>query len=196
MTKLVAITIILVAVSAVVGLRVEARDSDEVAPGLVTQELRVGGMQTPLCEMGVKRVLESLEGVAAVSVDRKHSRAEVTYDPALVSPVALARAVSAVGFSASLRGAESVAGPKAMAAHRVDRKPLTADEVDRVVTWVAAHVLDEGEIPTGSEIIEATGVQLVVADTPMIQQAVLMKLAEDPRGQALLEGSRCNDYGA
>lgn len=36
----------------------------------------------------------------------------------------------------------------------------------------------------------------MIGDTPILQQAVLAKLADDSRGQKLLAGSRCNDYGA
>jgi len=53
-----------------------------------------------------------------------------------------------------------------------------------------------GEIPSGEEIEGATGVVPSEVDTAALRQAVVAKLAADPRGERLLGDHRCSDYGA
>ena len=69
-------------------------------------------------------------------------------------------------------------------------------EVTIFAAFVAREILENDKIPAGEAIEEATGVRPCLADTPLLQRAVLSKLADDPRGQRLLAGSRCSDYGA
>ena len=170
-------------------------------PGLETVSLEVQGMQSFMCEMGVNSALSSLSGVTAVSVDRKAARAEVTFDPAAVSPGAFVDAVNAVGYRASLPPRASTADARSATAnprpaHAASPSRLTADQIERVSVFIAGQIIETQEIPTGEAIEEATGVELSIADIPMLQQAVLGKLVDDPRGQELLAGSRCSDYGA
>lgn len=177
-----------------------ARTSPEPAPeGARTVTLDVQGMQSLMCEMGVKSALKQIEGVEAVTVDRPNAAVEVSFDPKVAHSASFVRAVNAVGFRASLpegyaSEALEAAGPPA--AHVSARSQLTPEQVEQVAAYVAAHILEKEEIPDGPTIEEATGIELSIGDTPILQQAVLAKLADDPRGQELLAGSRCSDYGA
>ncbi len=171
--------------------------------GLETVTLEVRGMHSPMCEIGVKSALKNLDGVRQVSVDREGGRAEVTFDPAVVSPGAFVGAVTALGFGAQLpegatQAAERTAAPGTPpAAHATTAAPrLTPEQIEKVSAFVAEHIMTSKELPSGDEIRAATGVELSIADTPVLQQAVLARLADDPRGQELLAGSRCSDYGA
>ena len=97
-------TILAVAVLGVILVRaVAAGDAAQPGPSkMTTVVLRVQGMESAVCEIGVKTALGSLDGVKGVTVDRDGGRAEVSIDPAVVSPAALVEAVLAIGFEASL----------------------------------------------------------------------------------------------
>ena len=194
MKKLLFLVVVLLAGVVATGLFVYASEG-KVDPNAELESLsfKVQGMQSVMCEMAVKSTLKSLDGVDAVSVDRKAARAEVTFDPATVSPAAFVVAVNSLGYRASLPERADSLKP---AGHPAAASKLTPDQIEIVTAFVASYILSTEEIPTGEDIVEATGVELSIADTPVLQRAVLTKLADDPRGQKLLAGSRCSDYGA
>ncbi|MEE8277941.1 MAG: heavy-metal-associated domain-containing protein, partial [Thermoanaerobaculia bacterium] len=205
MKKRLFLVVLLLVLAGVVasGLFVYAtEDGAESNAELESVSFEVQGMQSLMCEMAVKSTLKSLDGVDAVSVDRKAATAEVTFDPATVSPAAFVEAVNSIGYRASLpEGVTAYAdrGPADSlkpAGHPASASKLTPDHIEIVAAFVAGYILSKEEIPTGKDVVEATGVELSIADTPVLQRAVLTKLADDPRGQKLLAGSRCSDYGA
>lgn len=75
-------------------------------------------------------------------------------------------------------------------------EPFSKEEIEKVAGFVTRYLIDTEELPTGNQIFSATGVQVTERDIPLIQSVVIAKLADDPKGQELLAGSRCNDYGA
>ena len=66
------------------GTTVLAEDSGE--PSTVTSTFHVTGMSCGGCEVGVRRTLETLDGVEEVKASHKEENAVVTYDPARVKP--------------------------------------------------------------------------------------------------------------
>lgn len=60
--------------------------------------IRIGGMTCMGCVGSVKRVLEALPGVDAVDVSLEKAQASVGFDPAKVSPGALAKAIEDAGY--------------------------------------------------------------------------------------------------
>ena len=208
MKKKPVLLILVAAVAVATGLVVYAMapEPSSEAEGVETVSLEVRGMQSFMCEMAVKSSLKHLNGVTAVAVDRKVGKADVTYDPSAVAPSAFVEAVNATGFRALLpAGLASQPGAVARAraletavpiGHPASRTILAPDQIARVADFIAEAILETQETPSGKTIEEATGVELSIADTPILQQAVLSRLAGDPEGQELLEGSRCSDYGA
>ncbi len=182
---------------------VAGQQTDQTAASaLESVLLDVQGMDSLMCEIGVKSALEGVEGVTRVAVDRKAAGAEVTFDPGKVAPEAFVAALGAIGYRASLK--PSIAGETTRGAtgsapqpvHAAVLSKLKPEQIETVSTFIAEHLLRTQEIPSGAEIERATGTELSTADTPLLQKAVLAKLAGDPRGQKLLAGSRCTDYGA
>lgn len=195
----IAVAVVGLAISSVAFLALARTSPEPVREGARTVTLDVQGMQSLMCEMGVKSALKQIEGVEAVTVDRPNAAVEVSFDPQLANPASFVQAVNAVGFRASLPEGYAREVPEAAplpAAHVSATSRLTPEQVGRVADYVAAHILEKEEIPDGPTIEEATGIELSIGDTPILQQAVLAKLADDPRGQELLAGSRCSDYGA
>lgn len=191
------------ALGSVAFLALATTSPEPVPEGARTVTLEVQGMRSLMCEMGVKSALKRLEGVEAVTVDRPGAAVEVSFDPALASPASFVEAINALGFRASLPEGYEDAGARAdttaaqgPAAHLSATSRLTPEQVELVAGYVAGYILEHEEIPDGDTIEEATGVELSIGDTPILQQAVLAELADDPRGQELLAGSRCSDYGA
>jgi len=169
------------------------------APDLETVSLEVHGMESFLCEIGVKSALKSVDGVRAVEVDRSAERAEVRFDPAVAEPAQLLAAVAALGYRAAVAGGGGQGAALAeapAAAHDATPSRLTPEEIDSVVAYVVERLVAGGAVPTGDEIEQATGVALEVADVPFLQRQVVARLAADPQGRSLLAGSRCSDYGA
>ena len=64
-----------------------------------TETFRVEGMTCEGCRAAVARVLERTPGVARAEVDLEGASATVTYDPARVTPEALAEAVRRAGYA-------------------------------------------------------------------------------------------------
>jgi copper chaperone CopZ len=172
---------------------------EEIPSGTETVEMEVEGMQTLMCEIGLKSALKHIEGVDAVTVDREAGLARVSYDPSTALPASFVQAANSLGFQASLpegNAAEASSSDPTPKGHVSSTSHLTPEQVELVADFVARHIVEKQEIPEGSVIEEATGVELPIGDTPILQMAVMQKLAADPRGQKLLEGSRCSDYGA
>lgn len=65
--------------------------------------LAIDGMTCGGCAAKVRRTLEALPGVATATVDLAQHQATVGYDPATVSPAALAQAVEALGYGVTHR---------------------------------------------------------------------------------------------
>ena len=174
-----------------------ASSPEPVPEGTETLTLEVEGMQSPMCAMGVKSALTRIEGVEAVTVDRPAGTVAVSFDRAIASPASFAQTVNAIGYRASLpEGYEATPPAPRPAGHLSATSKLTPDQVELVAGYVASRIVETEELPDAAAIEEATGVALSIGDTPILQQAVLAKLADDPRGQELLAGSRCSDYGA
>lgn len=62
-------------------------------------ELKVQGMTCGGCERSVQNALTSQAGVLTAKADRISGSVTVEYDPALVEPTALAKAVATAGFA-------------------------------------------------------------------------------------------------
>ena len=132
----------------------------------------------------------------------------MSFDPALASPAAFAPAVEALGYRALVHNAGGPGDAQAVGtqvvtevavapgAHASAASLLRPEQVDQVADDVAQQIIESEEIPGASAIEEATGIKLSIGDTPVLQQAVLDRLADDPHGQKLLAGSRCSEYGA
>lgn len=65
--------------------------------------LTVKGMTCGGCVATVKLKLKKTKGVLAYEVSLEKGEAEVTYDPALTNPEAIAAAVSETGFTATVK---------------------------------------------------------------------------------------------
>ena len=190
-------SLVLVGLAAGLGLHGMAEPvaaSDAVTAQTLT--LSVEGMFSAGCALQVRRTLEGLEGVASAAVDREGASARVEYDPQQVTPEAMIEAVNAVGYRASQPDGSAAAAAADSAARSVAAGRLAAEEIDRVADFVAAQLLEQGEVPAEEAIRAATGLTVSVADLPAVQAAVVTRLAADPRGQELIAGSRCSDYGA
>lgn len=65
--------------------------------------LDVKGMDCAACPLTVKAVLKQQPGVMQVKVDAERRTAEVSFDPATVTPDKLARVVTETGYPATAR---------------------------------------------------------------------------------------------
>lgn len=65
--------------------------------------LDVKGMDCATCPITIKAVLKKQPGVSDVKVDFKKATAEVSFDPAKVTPQKLAGAVTEAGFPSTPR---------------------------------------------------------------------------------------------
>lgn len=70
-------------------------------PGRVT--LDVPGMDCALCPVTVSQALKRVPGVLDVRAELSTKSADVTYDPAKVTPAQLERAVTQAGYPAKAR---------------------------------------------------------------------------------------------
>jgi copper chaperone CopZ len=71
-----------------------------------TTTLKVEGMTCGGCVAAVKVQLKRTEGVTAYEVRLEKAEAEVSYDPAKITPEKIAESVSKTGFKASVKGAK------------------------------------------------------------------------------------------
>ena len=65
-------------------------------------EAPVKGMHCAACQARIERVLGRTEGVSSVAVNLADESMAVEYDPAVLSPEAIAEAVANLGFSVEL----------------------------------------------------------------------------------------------
>lgn len=63
--------------------------------------LQVKGMTCNHCVMHVTRALKSLSGVSNAEVSLEKKNAEVSYDPSVVSPDEMIKAVNETGYQAT-----------------------------------------------------------------------------------------------
>ena len=66
-------------------------------------------LQCAQCETTVKRVVEKVDGVRAVSVDLQAKQVRVSYDDGSTGPEAIAAAIVAAGYDANGAAADSTA---------------------------------------------------------------------------------------
>lgn len=69
-----------------------------------TASLHVEGMTCASCSVAIKVALGKLDGVVSVTVDVEGKKAMVTYDPAKVTPDAIAKKVSDLGYPTTVQG--------------------------------------------------------------------------------------------
>ena len=92
----------LVAWSALAG---EKGDSTE-AESFATSTFHVTGMTCGGCEVGVRRMVNKLEGVEDVEASHKAGTATVTYQADKVTPDAIIAAIEELGYTAELEVGE------------------------------------------------------------------------------------------
>lgn len=68
---------------------------------MATTTLNIQGMTCGGCVRSVTNALQREDGVEAVEVVLEQGRANITYDPAQISPQQLAELVDDIGFEAS-----------------------------------------------------------------------------------------------
>lgn len=73
---------------------------------LASATLSVEGMTCASCTVTVRMVLKKLDGVKDAEVKLDEKRAVVRYDPAKVTPLQLAEAVSGAGYRANVVAAQ------------------------------------------------------------------------------------------
>jgi copper chaperone CopZ len=76
---------------------------------LRTITLAVAGMTCGSCGRHVHQALAGLDGVRTAEVDRARAQAVVVYDPALVGPEDMSRALEDAGYTATVRSSEQPA---------------------------------------------------------------------------------------
>ncbi len=62
------------------------------------KQIKIGGMTCVMCAGAVEKAVSGLNGVSAVSVNLGAEKAQVTYDPGLVSPSDIAAAIERAGY--------------------------------------------------------------------------------------------------
>jgi Cu+-exporting ATPase len=72
----------------------------------------IEGMTCTSCASRITRVVRKIEGVESVKVDLGSDSAEVAFDPARTSLVAVAEAVNRAGYRAQIERAEPLAPSK------------------------------------------------------------------------------------
>ena len=85
------------------------------APSATTAEkttLTIKGMTCGGCVATVKLKLKKTKGVLAYDVSLERGEADVTYDPTLSNPEAIAASVSETGFTATVKGNHNPDGKK------------------------------------------------------------------------------------
>ncbi len=69
------------------------------ASSLKTQQMQIGGMNCPSCEMKIETALQKLAGVVEVAVDVATERMTVSYDPNQIDDQAIADRVISLGYT-------------------------------------------------------------------------------------------------
>ncbi|WP_340820403.1 heavy metal translocating P-type ATPase [Methanolobus sp. WCC4] len=76
-----------------------AQEVTELKPGSVAEiAFKVSGMHCSACSQNVERTLKKQEGVISASVNLPTERAAVSYDPALISPEDMEKAIDGIGY--------------------------------------------------------------------------------------------------
>lgn len=68
----------------------------------VTSLFKVEGMTCGGCEAGVRMKVKKLDGVEKVEASYEKKRARITYDPKIVTPARIIKAIEELGYSAEL----------------------------------------------------------------------------------------------
>ena len=84
----------------------------QVLPNLHTAELMVEGTSCASCAVGIRRELHQLKGIGEIKEGTTKQHIVVEFDPTLVSPEQLVRAVSDAGYEAEIlvHGASAPSG--------------------------------------------------------------------------------------
>lgn len=90
--------------AALVGFAVVTAQPGQAADeaGRVVSIFQVQGMTCGGCEAGVRLAVRKLDGVERVEVSYEKGRAEVTYEPAKVTPEKIIAAIAELGYTATL----------------------------------------------------------------------------------------------
>lgn len=78
----------------------------EPADALTTSTFHVTGMTCGGCEVGVRRVVQKLDGVEEVEASHREETAVVTYRTGEVTPEEIIAAIEELGYSAELASGE------------------------------------------------------------------------------------------
>ncbi len=80
--------------------------TEATAPAAATSTttLHVEGMTCSSCAVAIRTALGKLDGVVSTVVHVDGKKATVTYDPAKVTPAAIAQKVSDLGYPATVEG--------------------------------------------------------------------------------------------
>jgi Zn2+/Cd2+-exporting ATPase len=73
------------------------------SPSLKTQQMYIGGMDCPSCEIKIETALQKLAGVAEVAVDVATERLTVTYDPHQIDETKIIERVTSLGYTATVK---------------------------------------------------------------------------------------------
>lgn len=87
----------------------DRRMADEGAEKTVAL-FAVDGMTCGGCEAGVRVKVGKLDGIEKVTASYREGRAEVTYDPAKVTPEGIIAAIEELGYTAKLLERRSAGG--------------------------------------------------------------------------------------
>ncbi|RKO90699.1 heavy metal-associated domain-containing protein, partial [Blyttiomyces helicus] len=87
--------------------------------------LSVKGMTCQSCVSSVTSTVKSLPGVSSAVVDLAGERADVTYDPSLLSPEDIAAAINDSGFEANLELGTTTGKLGSAGSYRVSVKGMT-----------------------------------------------------------------------
>ncbi len=102
-----AATLVVAIVALVAWTAFAAEDSsDAEAEGIQTSTFHVTGMTCGGCEVGVRRVVNKLEGVEEVEASHDEGTATVTYQTDKVTPAAIISAIAELGYTAELEESE------------------------------------------------------------------------------------------
>ena len=122
-----------------------ATTTEPRAPGLATIELPVSGMTCASCQARVQKTLGKQPGVSEATVNLLMENATVTYNPLVIGPDALIRAIRDTGYDAAL--------PKPA------RSPLTAvteDDAARDARYSALKIRALWSLVLGSVVMLAS----------------------------------------
>ena len=133
-----------------------------------TLELDISGMTCAACQANVQRALKRQPGVVDASVNLMTAQAQVVFDPSLIQPSQLVRAVETVGYGASLPSTERSAVADQEARDRAQATELR-DLTRKALVTGAAGLLAMAAMPLmGSVHGVANWVLLLVTTAVML----------------------------